>query len=106
MSKTLYKYYLNESDGKIYMTEINSYHTGKFTNNQSYYGFKENGYTNYVYTKDIDRFKNWKIYTFDLSESEVINIIERTLLEKQYKARVEAERYNRIINILSKCIQK
>ena len=60
----LFLFKLDEHTGRISRLKISKYEQGKFVSNKMYYRYKWCGATYYVYSNDLDRVKNWRVYSF------------------------------------------
>ncbi|MBR4377292.1 MAG: hypothetical protein IKP50_00180 [Bacilli bacterium] len=97
----LYYYKLNESTGKIIKVNIFNYEEGRFTNCRRFYRWKNNsGITMYCYENEIDKAKDWRVYTFNNNDDFAKHMLTEYVRAKYTKYESEAKRYKRILKLL------
>lgn len=101
--RPLFFYKLNVDTGEINKTYIYSYEEGKFTNGKKFYRWKgNNGMTYYCYSTDVDRAKDWRLYTFTDNDSRARQLLEQYVREKYEKYEKEARRFERVLKLMRK----
>lgn len=97
--KPLYYFKIDEKTGKITCQEITKYEEGRWTSNKMYYRWKGNsGASMYAYTNDLDRFKDWHVYTFNPDYDHAYEIIYDGLQEKLLAAEKTYKRFQRVFD--------
>lgn len=100
---TLYCFKLNKNTGDIDKIEITDYEAGSWTGNKRFYRFKLKSNTFYAFEKELNKFKNDRVYSFSGDMDHAISIITQALITKRDKADKEYQKYNkRVMYICSK----
>ena len=107
---TLYLFRLDENTGKLTRIAIpqkaDTYRAGAYEKihwgvSKQYYKYTMHGTTYYTDPNDIDKFKNWRVYSFNSDKEHAMKIIQSSLQERQQKAYEEYSRYTEVLNRLS-----
>lgn len=89
----LYRFTLDKDTFKISVIEVTDYEEGKWTTREKYWKYKVSGTWHYCYTRDIDRFKNCHVYSFNPDISHAKDIMIEAIGQKLIKAQTEVERW-------------
>ena len=101
--RPLFFYKLDVDTGEINKIYIYRYDEGKFTNGKGFYRWKgSNGMTYYCYSTDVDRAKDWRLYTFTDNDSRARQLLEQYVREKYEKYEKEAKRFERVLKLMRK----
>lgn len=97
----LYRYTLIEDTGELAKMEITNYVKRTLSPYRNKYSFKyrdpQTGLMKEVKEEYIDKFRNHKLYTFDLDEKEVREVIRKFLIKKMDDAYKESEKQRYIL---------
>lgn len=88
----LYRFTLDKDTFKISVKEITDYEEGKWTNRDKYWRYKTDCW-HYCYTRDIDRFKNYHVHSFNPDINHAKDIMIEAISQRLIKAQTEVERW-------------
>ena len=89
----LYKFVLDEETYKISVQEITDYEDGKWTDRNKYWRYKKSGSYMYCYAKDLDKFKNFHVYSFNPDINHAKDIMIEAISQRLIKAQTEVEKW-------------
>ena len=99
--KPLYYFKVDEKTGKITRYEITAYEEGNMVSGKRFYRWKGISCIMYAYSNDLDRYKDWHIYTFNPDYDNVYEIIIEALQEKLKAAEKTYKRFKRVVEKVS-----
>ena len=101
-SKTLYLFKLDAETGEIKCTSIYNYSIKYVSINSpckdDYYRFEMDYHIKYAYRRDLDRYKNYQVYSFDPDINHARKIIFDALNEKSMKAYDDYKRFSILLS--------
>ena len=105
MENTLYCFEFNEDTGELSKEEITEYKVSHpyslpaFSNIKQY-RFKYKGRNIIIRDDKLDKFLNWKVYTFNDSLENVKSIIYDTIYNKRAEYEKQYNRYTKLLEII------
>lgn len=97
----LYKYVLNESTGQVSVQEISDYEKGKWADREPYFRIQTGRYNYcYCYQKDLDRYRDGHVYSFDNDVAKAIRIIKEAVELRRDKYKKEYDRWEDVLKKL------
>ena len=105
MENTLYCFEFNEDTGEISKEEITEYKVSHPYNLPAFshikqYRFKYKGRNITIKDDKLDKFLNWKVYTFNDSLENVKSIIYDTIYNKKVEFEKQYNRYTELLEIV------
>lgn len=94
----LYCFKLDTETGEIEKRVITSYTSKKFNDNKEFYSYQRRGNVYHCYVKDLDRFKNDHVYSFEDNYEKAKASILKALDVKRLKAHNDYLKYTQVKN--------
>ena len=107
MDKPIYCFKVNPYNGEITKYTIIDYRKRKINDcGRVVYTFRNpkacDGYAHYaIENSKLDRFVNYKLFTFEDDRARTERIIANTLCEKYLKAKIEAQKLEKLMDMLN-----
>ena len=97
---SIYKFTLIEDTGEIVKTKISQYERKCWSPKDVYYRYKGKSGVMHIYERQLDQFKNGRVYTFNPDENHAKQIIKAELLARKDTAQKELERWQAVLEKL------
>ena len=102
--KPLYKFTLNKEIGCVDVLEVTNYdliNTGLYSSPiKHYYRYRHNGLMYYVFLRDLDKFKNNHVYSFNPNKNSALMIMMDDIQRRMDNAYKEYDRWRYIKTML------
>lgn len=100
MNEILYLFKYDTGTNEIKQLAIENYEQGTWANGKKYYKHKIQSATYYCYSTDIDRIRNWRMYSFNGDFERAKAMFMNFIKNKYVQAQLEADRFKEMLDTI------